>query len=200
MARELSEMVADALADILKSGWAKYLELEDGTQVRCTWHRDGDLEWVEVEGPEVGEAFKITVTAEVFTLPPIGPEDDGALRAELSAGLCGDCGDPLGTNPGPCEACAEHTLEQPTEHADPEPSTWGEVHPGDLVQGGDGEWYEVHAAGPLGSSGLRSVVLLIAGEQRAYDMLPSGPVQRRRGPEAQAIDTMRAAGLDPEVL
>lgn len=87
MARELHEMLAELLLDVAQE-WTKYAQLEDGTQVKVTWHRDHELEWMEVhhadQGGDLIGRFKPSVTVELFELPEIGPEDDGALRAELA--------------------------------------------------------------------------------------------------------------------
>lgn len=78
MALELHEQVEYALRDVLKGGWAKYLELEDGTQVRAEWvvTADGDpLEYLEITHTETGHKARlaVAVTAALLELP-ITPE------------------------------------------------------------------------------------------------------------------------------
>jgi hypothetical protein len=180
MAQALPDMVADALRDVLQGGWAKYLELEDGTQVRASWqlNRETGDQWLEVwdsHGVDCLGRFTVEVVTGTYELPPpveIGPEDDGALRAELA------------------------------EHGPEEDGHWSMVAAGDLAQGGDGEWYEVvkTAVGGGGNTGLIMVTLLIGGVPRVYPFQPSTEVKIRRGPEGAAVRMFDQAGLGPEVL
>ena len=168
-------MIAEALADVLRGGWARYLELEDGTQVRTAWHQEGDLRWLHVENTETGHAvnLNVTVSAEVITQWEVTPEEDGALREELAVN-------------GP-----------------EEDGHWGMVAAGDLVQGENGAWYEVlkTAVGGGGNIGLVMVTLLIDEPPgRTYPFQPSTPVRLRRGADGAAVQMFDQAGLDPEVL
>lgn len=174
MSRELHEDLGDALLDVLQGGWAKYLDLEAGDQVSLTWHQEGELRWLQVTNVETGHAanFRVAVDVQPYELPPIGPEDDGALRAELA------------------------------DHGPEEDRTWGEVLDGDLCLGEDGTWYEVTASAPgTGpNKGRQMVTLLISGEPKGFPFFPEHPVRVQRGLAGQAFDNLAAAGLGPEVL
>lgn len=179
MALELEAMLAESLRDLLEGGWAKYLELENG-QVRTSWHQEGELRWLEVwdhSGTELVGRFMVTVGVYPFELPSIGPEDDGALRAELA----GQAREP-----------------EPVERF------WAEVCRDDMAQGGDGKFYRVTraAAGTGANAGFTVVTLdLNNGDApRTYTMRPDGAVQVIRGEEGQAADTLAGAGLGPEVI
>lgn len=178
MALDMEGMLAELTLGVAQE-WMRYAQLEDGTQIKATFHRDGELEWLEVHDAEQGGdllgRFQVSVTVTPFELPPIGPEDDGALRAELA------------------------------EQA-PEPDwvsrTWAEACEGDAAQGGDGTFYPVvHAAAGTGpNAGFQVVTLLVGGQERVYNMPPGGDVNLIRGEVGQRLEAIRAAGLGPEVI
>jgi hypothetical protein len=177
MAQELPDMIAESLADVLRGGWARYLELEDGTQCRTTWHQEGDLSWLHVENAETGHGanFTVTVSAVPLLVQEIEQED---------------------------EKHPDGTGEELAERGPEESGTWSMVAAGDLAQGGDGEWYEVvkTAMGGGGNVGLIMVTLLIGGTPRVYPFQPSTEVKVRRGPDGAAVQMFGRAGLGPEVL
>jgi hypothetical protein len=172
MALELHEQLSEALQDVLRGGWAKYLELEDGTQVQATWHQELDLRWLQVTNLETGHAANFRVHVAVEALPPIGPEDDGALRAELAA------------EAGPVEA------------------TWGSLCEGDQAIGEDGQPYLVEQVregiGP--QAGKVVVTMVIGGQARPYAMDPAGAVKVLRGAAGRAAQALLEAGMDPRTV
>jgi hypothetical protein len=83
---ELTDEVRALALDTLQSGWFRYGRLSDDTQIRCTWRGEGSDTWLQVENLETGHValFTLDVTVTPHTRPPVGPEDDGALRAEIA--------------------------------------------------------------------------------------------------------------------
>ena len=170
MARELHEQVEDALYDVLLGGWAKYLELEDGTQVRAEWKIGAEQRYLEITHTETGHQARLAVVVTAALVESITPDP-------------------------------EHV---PTPDQDPDPveRTWAEVCEGDQAQGGDGQFYPVvrAAEGSGPNAGLTVVTMVIGGQERTYPMPPDGAVQVKRGETGMAADTLRSAGLGPEVL
>lgn len=98
VAVNLSKEVCRLALDTLTGGWFRYGHLSDGVQIRCTWHTEGSDTWLQVENLETGHMahFTLDVTVQPYTAPPIGPEDDGALREEIAMGVVID---PYGPDP-----------------------------------------------------------------------------------------------------
>jgi hypothetical protein len=89
MALELHEQLSEALQDVLRGGWAKYLELEDGTQVQATWHQELDLRWLQVTNLETGHAanFRVHVEVEPFAQEMATEAETGPVEATWGS-LC----------------------------------------------------------------------------------------------------------------
>jgi hypothetical protein len=100
MALELHEQVSAALLDVLHGGWAKYLELEDGTQVRTSWHsgEDGD-EWLRVEHPETGHVRDFLVNVKTVDLGAPSPPEPAAWDPDNPGCAPEECG---GSRLDPC--------------------------------------------------------------------------------------------------
>lgn len=81
--RPLADEVAEVVLDCAQE-WLKYWPLDNGTQVRTTWHASDHLSIHEDGGPHLGD-FQVKVTARPIPLEPVGPEEDGATQAELAA-------------------------------------------------------------------------------------------------------------------
>lgn len=77
LADDVAELVLDAAGE-----WLKYVQLSDGSQAKMTWH---DTHTVRLEHTETGHVAEFRVAVVVEQLPPPGPENDGALQAELAA-------------------------------------------------------------------------------------------------------------------
>lgn len=63
--------------------WIKYVQWHDGSQVKIIWQNDLSARVVGDPGGQTIGEFEVFVSAR--RLPPLSPEDDGALRAELAA-------------------------------------------------------------------------------------------------------------------
>lgn len=121
---DLSEEVRLLALDTLTGGWFRYGKLSDGVQIRCTWQQEGPVRWLQVENLETGEKnlFTLDVTVRPYTVSPIGPEDDGALRAELSEQRCSICKRLLGQPEDPDSVdCGGDCLACMREEERPEP-------------------------------------------------------------------------------
>lgn len=84
---EQPDTLADDVADLVLDSateWLKYVQFSDGSQAKMTWSY-GNI--VRVEHTETGHVAEFQVTVNATRLPPPGPEDDGALRAELAEEL-----------------------------------------------------------------------------------------------------------------
>lgn len=151
----LAKEVRDLAMDVLQAGWMRYGHLADGAQIRCVWRQEGGQRWLEVEHLGTGHKalFSLLVEVEQVTLPPIGPEDDGALQAELrdaaaAAGedkpwapggvYCATCDHGGHTCPG-CGASVPHegsgvcpacTVEHGPKPAGERSRTWDPDNPG----------------------------------------------------------------------
>jgi hypothetical protein len=82
-----AEHLASLVVDCVQGGWLRYAQWHDGADVRITWQGGGiaRVETVDNYGELIGE-FDIAVSARRLPLPPpLGPENDGALQAELAA-------------------------------------------------------------------------------------------------------------------
>jgi hypothetical protein len=96
-------------------------------------------------------------------------------------------------------------MAKPAEEAPAEPVErfWAEVCEGDMAQGSDGKFYRVMASAEGGgeNAGRTMVTLdLGSGPGRTYPFPPDGAVLVIRGPAGQAAETLRAAGLGPQVI
>lgn len=102
LADDVAELVLDSATE-----WLKYVQLSDGSQAKMTWH---DTHTVRLEHTETGHVAEFRVAVVVEQLPPPGPENDGALQAELAA------------------------IEQVEQELIWHPRTWADVRPGDTVR------------------------------------------------------------------
>lgn len=138
--------------------------------------------------------FRLDVTVQPYTIPPIGPEDDGALRAELSE-ECANCA-PLAA--GASISRVDGTLlDEPCQDCRlTYPGSWAETRAGDEVQGEDGAWYPVKASDQRtytqAQLPTQVVTLIIGGQEHAYDMPGLGPVRIKLGEEHRAIRNLKA--------
>jgi len=156
----LAEEIAELILDVARE-WLSRAELEDGTEVRAVWTGP---DTVAVEHRETGHTaeFLITVTAE--QLPPPGPEDDGALRAELAA------------------------------EVEYRPGTWRGVRTGDMVRirGVEARAATVLPLKWL-ASGAKEVRVTLDrdGQEKSYGFPPSGQVEiGRTAEEWSALDIL----------
>lgn len=167
----LSEYLAEYAADTVRE-WMRLVWIDAGglpdhpaeLQARCRWHENGTFTLSETGYGEEYGRFRLTVNVEPVEVPPTGPEDDGALRAELAdiqaRRYCGECLDPnedpapwcecgVGeTCIGPCKhrahqpgMCPERTLEPAAGHDEGKvwasvwvASTMLHIEPGDLIR------------------------------------------------------------------
>jgi hypothetical protein len=171
MALDLHEQVEQALLEVLHGGWAKYLELEDGTQVRAVWHsgEDGNpLEYLEITHTETGHKARlaVAVTATLLELPltPAAErEPEPVVEREVS--WC--------------------TLTE----GDQAKGGDGVYYPVVKATAGGGP-----------NEGKTMVTLLIGRVEKVYPMPPQGLVWARRGPTGLAVQALLDAGLGPEVI
>lgn len=102
LADDVAELVLDAASE-----WLKYVQLSGGIPAKMTWH-DAHTVRVDVNNGDYAAEFRVAVVVE--QLPPPGPENDGALQAELAA--------------------AERAADELIWH----PRTWADVRSGDTVR------------------------------------------------------------------
>lgn len=175
MALDIKEQVAEALADVLQGGWARYLELEDGSTVRTQWLDGENGKALQITNAETGHqlTLAVKVTCDFYPMTPVGPEGDGALRDELAA----------------VESAVVVT-------------TWGGLCEGDQAIGEDGQPYLVERVregiGP--QAGKTVVTMIIGGQTRPYPMDPAGPVKVIRGAAGRAAQALLDGGLGAETV
>ncbi len=183
----LSEYLAECATDTVRE-WMRIVWVDAGrlpdhpaeTQARCTWGEDHSFTLgVTQYGEEYGR-FRLTVNVEPVEVPQVGPEDDGALRAELAEiekrRYCGECLDLNEDSApwcdcrggetciGPCRRrahqpgmCPERTLEGEEYVL----ATFLHIEPGDFIRiPGSADTAEVlRVTRGLWHAGVRSVLM-----------------------------------------
>lgn len=96
----LAEYLAEYASNVVVQEWMRIIELPDESQARVNWVAEeagtftvGSSQYSAEHG-----RFRLIVKVEEIEVPPIGPEDDGALRAELAD---------LSSDPRTCDECYE---------------------------------------------------------------------------------------------